>query len=67
MLTGGCDGADVDEVVLDNAVGPDEDGVVCSCSDDDGGTEYSVARLVGTSEYSDIAILLDIVDGAWMR
>jgi len=64
VLAGGCDGSDVDEVAFDNAVGVDKGGLACSCSDEGGAVGYGVTRLVNTGEYSEVAKLLDIVNGA---
>jgi len=64
VFAGGCDGSDVDEVAFDNAVGVDKGGLACSCSDEGGVVGYGVTRLVNTGEYSEVAKLLDIVDGA---
>ena len=63
MLTGGCDSPDVDKVLLDDAVGVDKNGVVCSCSNKDGAVGYGVVGLIDPSEYSDIVRLFDIGDG----
>jgi len=63
VLAGGCDGSDVDKIVFDNAVGVDKGGLVCSCSDEGGAVGYGVTRLVNTGEYSEVAKLLDIVNG----
>jgi len=63
MLAGGCNSSDVDEVAFDNAVGVDKGGVACSCPDEGGAVGYGVTRLVNTGEYSEVAKLLDIVDG----
>jgi len=63
MLVGGCDGSDVDEIAFDNAVGVDKGGLACPCSDEGGVVGYGVTRLVNTGEYSDVAKLLDIVNG----
>jgi len=63
MITGGCDSSDVDEIVFDNAVGVDKGGLTCSCSDEGGAVGYGVTRLVNTGEYSEVAKLLDIVNG----
>ena len=63
VSTGGCDSSDVDEILFDNAVGVDEGGVICSCSDEGGAVGYGVARLVNTGEYSEVAKLLDIGNG----
>ena len=64
VFTGGCDGSDVDEVAFDNAVGVDKGGLACSCSDEGGAVGYGVTRLVNTGEYSEVAKLFDIVNGA---
>jgi len=64
VLAGGCDGSDVDKIAFDNAVGVDEGGLVCSCSDEGGAMGYSVTRLVNTGEYSEVVKLFDIVNGA---
>jgi len=63
MLAGGCDSSDVDEVAFDNAVGVDKGGLACSCSDEGGAVGYGVTRLVNMGEYSEVAKLLDIVNG----
>jgi len=63
VLAGGCDSSDVDEVAFDNAVGVDKGGFACSCSDEGGAVGYGVTRLVNTGEYSEVAKLLDIVNG----
>jgi len=63
VLAGGCDSSDVDEVTFDNAVGVDKGGLTCSCSDKGGAMGYGVTRLVNTGEYSEVAKLLDIVNG----
>ena len=64
VFVGGYDGSDVDEISLDDAVGVDKGGAGCSCSNNCGGVGYGVARPIGTSEYSDVIRLLDIVDSA---
>jgi len=64
VLVGGCDGSDVDEVAFDNAVGVDKGRLACSCSNKGRTVGYGVTRLVNTGEYSEVAKLLDIVDGA---
>jgi len=64
VFAGGCDSSDVDEVAFDNAVGVDKGGLACSCSDEGGAVGYGVTRLVNPGEYSEVAKLLDIVDGA---
>ena len=61
---GGCDSSDVDEISFDDAVGVDEDGAVCSCSNNGGAVGYGVVGLIDPSEYSDIVRLFDIGDGA---
>ena len=43
MLASGCDSSDVDEVSFDDAVGVDEGGTVCSCSNESGAVGYGVA------------------------
>ena len=43
VLVGGYDSSDVDEVSLDDAVGVDEGGTVCSCSNKSGEVGYGVA------------------------
>jgi len=63
VLAGRCDGSDVDKVAFDNAVGVDKGGLACSCSDEGGAVGYGVTRLVNTVEYSEVAKLLDIVNG----
>jgi len=63
VSVGGCDGSDVDEIAFDNAVGVDKGGFACSCSDKGGAVGYGVTRSVNTCEYSEVAKLLDIVDG----
>jgi len=63
VLAGRCDGSDVDEVTFDNTVGVDKGGLACSCSDEGGAVGYGVTRLVNTGEYSEVAKLLDIVNG----
>jgi len=63
MIVGGCDGSDVDEIAFDNAVGVDKGGLACSCSDEGRAVGYGVTRLVNTGEYSEVAKLLDIVNG----
>jgi len=63
VSAGGCDGSDVDEFLFDNAVGVDKGRLVCSCSDEGGIVGYGVTRLVNTGEYSEVAKLLDIVNG----
>jgi len=64
VLAGRCDGSDVDKVAFDNAVGVDKGGLACSCSDEGGAVGYGVTRLVNAGEYSEVAKLLDIVNGA---
>ena len=51
MLLSGYDSSDVDEVLFDNAVGVDEGGVVCSCSNNGGTVGYGVIGPVDASEY----------------
>ena len=63
VLAGGCDSSDVDEVTFDDTVGVDKGGIACSCSDEGGAVGYGVTRLVNTGEYSEVAKLLDIVNG----
>ena len=63
MLAGRCNGSDVDKIALDNTVGVDKGGLTCSCSDEGGAVGYGVTRLVNTGEYSEVAKLLDIVNG----
>jgi len=63
VLAGRCDGPDVYKVAFDNAVGVDKGGLACSCSDEGGVVGYGVTRLVNTGEYSEVAKLLDIVNG----
>ena len=43
VLAGGYDSSDVDEISFDNAVGVDEGGTVCSCSNKSGAVGYGVA------------------------
>ena len=43
VLAGGYDSSDVDEVSFDDAVGIDEGGTVCSCSNKSGAVGYGVA------------------------
>jgi len=64
MLAGGCDGSDVDKVTFDNAVGVDKGGFACSCSNEGGAVGYGVTRLVNAGKYSEVAKLLNIVNGA---
>ena len=64
VSAGRCDGSDVDKVLFDNAVGVDEGGLACSCSDKGGAVGYGVTRLVNMGEYSEVAKLLDIANGA---
>jgi len=64
VFAGGCDSSDVDEVAFDDAVGVDKGGLACSCSDKGGTVGYGVTRLVNMGEYSEVARLLDIVNGA---
>jgi len=63
VFAGGCDGSDMDKVAFDNAVGVDKGGLACSCSDEGGAVGYGITRLVNTGEYSEVAKLLDIVNG----
>ena len=42
VLMGGCDSSDMDEVSLDDAVGVNEGGIICSCSNEGGTVGYSV-------------------------
>jgi len=63
VLAGGYDSSDVDEIAFDDAVGVDKGGLACSCSDKGGAVGYGVTRLVNTGEYSEVAKLLDIVNG----
>ena len=64
VLGGGYNSPNVDEISFDDAVGVDEGGVVCSCSNDGGVVGYGVIGSVDASEYSDIVKLFDIGDGA---
>ena len=64
VFVGGCDSPDVDEISFDDAVGVNEGGAICSCSDNGRAVGYGVAGLVYASEYSDIVRLFDIGDGA---
>ena len=43
MPAGGYDSSDVDEILFDDAVGVDEGGTVCSCSNKSGAVGYGVA------------------------
>jgi len=63
VLTGGCDGSDVDEIAFDNAVGVDKGRLTCSCSDEGGAVGYGVTRLVNMGEYNDVVKLFDIGNG----
>ena len=63
VFAGGCDSPDVDEVSFNDAVGVNEGGAICSCSNNGRAVGYGVAGLVDTSEYSDIVRLFDIGDG----
>jgi len=64
VFASGCDGSDMDEVAFDDTVGINKGGLACSCSDEGRAVGYGVARLVNTGEYSEVAKLLDIVNGA---
>ena len=64
VLAGGYDSPNVDKVSLDDAVGVDKGGAICSCSNNSGAVGYGVVGLVDVSEYSDIIRLFNIGDGA---
>ena len=61
VFASGYDSSNVDEFSLDDTVGVDKGRAGCSCSNNSGGVGYGVARPMGTSEYSDVVRLFDIV------
>ena len=42
VFAGGCDSSNVDEILLDDAVGVNEGGAICSCSNKGGAVGYGV-------------------------